>query len=284
MTNVTILPSGGDDTAAIQAADLQAAAVNGTLLFGPGQFNVSVAGLTMHTSWTGSGRSRTVLKAEACVWPFGVAMVAGASGVELANIGLDFSAVTLGNINYPMVNFTGASDWDVLDCAFTGIKSPAIGIFVSNCLRFSIRNNRFLMPVPSNEFNQAIALSQWAGPNLDGSIEFNQLCGSGMDIEGSFIRIANNTVSLWNFGGGITTQPVCSQLIIANNICTGGAGLDVNNTRPSGIEHWGSDSAITANVCSSNSGSGITIGNAGNTVSGNICSNNGQGGAPNHRE
>ena len=279
-TPLTVYPSGGDDTANIQLFD-QAAANNGTSLqFASGVYNINNTGLTMHCSWKGLGGA--TLRAMAQAWTFGVPMVAGASNVVLSNLTFDVGLPTLNpSYNYPVVSFVGVTNWVMLGCTVKNIISPQIGVYGSNTSGFGVRDNTFIMPTPTNTFNQAIDFGIGSGAVTDGYITGNLCQGTGMDLAGTDLNVSFNTVVNWKFGGGITVQPLvgCSGFVIANNNCSGGSGLDVNSTYPSGIESWCANSSITGNVCHNNSGSGITVGAPNCTVTGNTCVNNGQSGS-----
>ena len=276
MIPITISPSGSDDTAAIQAADIQAMQQGAFLLFMPGRYLVNASGLTAHTSWLAPYGPAT-LWAMAQTWHFGTPMVSGQSGITLAGLGFDVSQAVFGSLNYPVLNFGNTSNWTVRDCCFTGLKPLALGIYAGGAAGFRIAGNSFTMPVPANVLNQAINVS-----GSDGDIVDNRCMGTGMDLAGSDVRVSRNRITNWAFGGGITVQPCvgATGFVITDNICHGGMGLDVNNTYPSGIEIWAANSVIAGNSCHGNSGFGIVVGGPDNTVSGNSCMDNGQA-APN---
>ena len=265
---ITVSPSGHDDTAQLQAADAQGQGVS----FAPGTYQVS-PGLRQTTPWIGADRSLVTLKAAASTWVFGTPLVAVANGVLLSGISFDVSAAIIPNqFNYPVLNCAG-SGWRVRDCAFLGLKTLMLGIYGANITDFEISRNLFVMPVPTNQLNQAINL----GPATRGVISFNECNGTGMDLGGTDLSVSDNIVYNWAFGGGITVMPNVgnSNFKITNNLCYGSVGVDVNNTRPAGVEFWGSGSVIANNLCHGNSGFGITVGGPNNVVSNNSCIGNG---------
>ena len=278
---IIILPSGGNDTAALQAADIQAQQAGTYLSLGPGTFNV-VPGLVAHVPWIGTSKYLTSIKAINSSWSFGTPLIALTSNAILALMTIDTSLAIYGSYNYPTINASGAINWGIKHCNFTGIKSPAISIYAGNVSNFKISDNDFSMPNPVHTFNQAINLSIGEGATFKGAINNNNLKGLGMDLAGTDIDVIGNWIDGCAFGGGITVQPLvgCSGFNISYNRCINGVGLDVNNTYPSGIEFWGSNSVLNGNICRNNSGFGIVVGNSGNTITGNQCLSNGVSAKP----
>ncbi|RQQ30531.1 hypothetical protein [Burkholderia stagnalis] len=280
---------GGDDTVAIATADVVANLAGKQLFFPSGTYGINLSGIQLSgASWVGEGRTRSIIKSLAqtfspsqpnLVW------ASGKSGFFIRDIGFDVSAATFpagtgnpGNV-FCMLSPINCNNWQVVDCAFTGIKAHVIGLAVNGGANFDIVRNYFNMPSPTGaEFNQAINISTSAGSVIGYRVVNNTMEGTAFNSGGAQGLISGNRVSNWKFGGGLTfgPNPACIMNVIQGNICTGGQGYDVNNTYPSGIEYWGAYSIIEGNICSNNSGSGITNGNIGNTLRGNICFNNSQ--------
>ena len=139
---IIILPSGGNDTAALQAADTQAQQAGTYLSLGPGTFNV-VPGLVAHVPWIGTSKYLTSIKAINSTWSFGTPLIALTSNAILALITIDTSLAIYGSYNYPTINASGAINWGIKHCNFTGIKSPAISIYAGNVSNFKISDNDF---------------------------------------------------------------------------------------------------------------------------------------------
>ncbi|WP_266158510.1 glycosyl hydrolase family 28-related protein [Dyella silvatica] len=276
-----------DDTSAINAADSAATALGATLFFPTGIYCVNNSGVMQHgCSWVGAGSASSVIKAlpQSFTNNTGMVNAVGLSNFRISNLGFDISAGIFpagignpGNIYWVYQAFK-CTNWILDHCAFTGIQAHTIGLAVDGGSYFNIEDNYFYMPVPTSAYNQAINISVAAGSVGSHFITRNTMIGTGLFSNGGLGCIDGNYVAGYAFGAGLAFGPLanCTQNRITNNVCTGGIGEDVNNTYPSGIECWSAYSIITGNMCSANSGNGITVGDLNTVVSNNICFNNGQ--------
>lgn len=279
-----------DDTAAINAADAAATSAGISLWFDGGTTRVSNLGITRNgCSWKGMGQQASIVKALAQTWTTGqpnLVTCTAKSFFTTVDIGFDVSAATFpagvgnpGNI-YTMLAFTNCNQWVVKNCAFTGIQVQIIALAVNGGNQWQIVENYFNMPTPSSGFNQSINASTAAGAISGFMIARNTSIGCAFDTSGSNGLILGNYIYGWKFGSGITLGGVAGATstsnVIIGNQCLFGAGEDINNTFPSGIECWEAYDLIQGNFCAFNSGHGISIGAIATNVLGNTCLNNGQ--------
>jgi len=277
-------PSGvSDSTAAINAADVAATAAGQILYFPPGIYSINQGTrLTMHgASWLGADRNQSILKSAAGVYPAPTQMVtcSGKSNLTISRLGFDMSLVTFPAAttcrHLLMFNCT---NWEVFDCAFTGIQTYNIGIYPNGGDLWSIKDCYFIQAVPSANQSQAINVQQNSGRH---QICRNICIGTGIFSNGANGLYAENLISGWQFGGGIVLGPLagCTSNRVIGNYCVGGLGNpDVNNTYSHGIECWSPNTQIIGNYCANNMGAGITIGGTNCVVVGNECLNNCQSG------
>ena len=267
-----------DDTAAINAAEAAVnAAGGGTLLFPDGGiYMVSNVGLTKKSGvdWQMGGATIKAM-AQTFTAPTGLVNGSSASNFRIRDGIFDTSLmVTSGSVS--TVALQSCSNYAIEGCQLTGVQM--FGVSHDGGSNFTLKNNIITKATAVNTQNQGILVSVSAGASSNGLIEGNVLQNTGMDISGQYITIANNNISNWKFGAGITTEisASCIFLTIVNNVCTGGTGTDVNSTNCEGIENWAPFSVIKGNLCYLNSGDGISQGGNHTICEGNICMNNGQ--------
>lgn len=270
-----------NDTASVAAA---LAAANGrTLYFPSGTYLISSSlQLTSgnNVSLLGESAGGSVLKASSMTlttkdfidWY-------AASDFSIVNMTFDLSGVITSGLN-GAIGTQNCKNFKIDRCKI--INMVTLGINCNGPQRFSITNNYISLPVAFNTQNQAIIISSAPTQPLDGDISNNILVNSGMDITCTRCRIANNYISGWMFGAGITTEQhaYSSEYKISNNVIFSSSGLDSNGYRPGGIENWGAQSIITSNHIRSCSGSGIDQGGNSCVVMGNFCFENGNGETP----
>lgn len=284
-------PSGlTDSTAAIAAADAAAFAAKGYVFFPAGTYSIKlptggVGGqsiLASGASWIGVGRNLSILKSVAGTYLNAQKMIyfLNKSNFQVFGMGFDMSLVTgpTGSV-CSFILVYGSTNWAIDNCSFTGISVYMLGVYANGGDKWAIRNSYFYMPSPTGiGANQAINIQVNSGTH---TVSQNVCIGTGIftgSSNGSFI---DNLVTGWAYGGGIVLGvPPCNLTgikVIGNTCVNSGAyGVDVNNTYPDGIECWGQQSLIIGNVCSNNSGAGITASGYGTNVIGNQCVNNGQ--------
>jgi hypothetical protein len=103
----------------------------------------------------------------------------------------------------------------------------------------------------------------------------NSLTNTGMDLDDAYTVIADNYITTWNYGSGITIEQSAnshSYEIIGNTLISGGG----NN---SGIETWAMDSRVVNNYVEGNAGTGMDIGGQRTVVQGNYTIDNTTGGS-----
>jgi hypothetical protein len=276
-----------DDTAAINEADLAATSMGATLHFPFGVYMVNNSGVTMNgCSWKGDGQYASIVKSlpQSYASQTGMVNAKNLLNFRISDMGFDISLGKFqagsgnpGNI-YWALQVIASSNWAVDHCAFLGIQAQTIALAVDCGTFFSIEDCYFYMPSPSNLYNQAINISVAAGAANRYNVSRNILINSGLFSNGAEGLVDGNYVTGVKFGAGLAFGPLssCISHQIINNTCNYGAGEDINSTYPSGIECWSAYSIITGNVCSFNSGNGISVGNISAVVKGNICLSNGQ--------
>jgi hypothetical protein len=270
-----------DDTAAIQTADTAATAAGKTLHFPAGTYRINTGTrLTMGgCNWEGDGQKQSILQSAAGTYGAATYMVVAnsLSNFTISKLGFDVSLATFtaGSTYGPLLMFS-CTNWHVKDCAFIGLQTYTLGIYVNGGDAWSITDCYFKNASPSTNQNQAINIQVGSGKHM---VCRNTMIGTGLFSNGSNSLYSENFVTGWRFGSGLTFGPnsSCTNNRIIGNYCVGGlGGPDVNNTYPHGIECWGLYSQIIGNYCALNSGSGIVIAGNNSIVSGNTCVNNGQ--------
>lgn len=110
-----------------------------------------------------------------------------------------------------------------------------------------------------------------------GDISRNILVNSGMDTTSSYTRWANNNISNWKFGGGITvgTATMSHHNVYEGNYLSGSSGVDVNQTIPPGIENDAPYSTFNSNITYNNAGCGIVDAGDWTVHSGDFAQDNG---------
>ena len=296
-----------DDTDAIQDA-IGAAhdADGGVVLFPPGTYLVTnpdpnpekraLQGLSKIGLW-GAGAGATVIRFKPGS-SGNMLKFDGESNFSIRNIQWDWNSV--GRDQGPIL-VTASSFFDITDCSFVNLGGPPIypppppapqpahwGIHVVGsvvdsqdfCHDFRIERNYFKLPEPfGNTQNNALLAGR-----ANGVINANHCDGSGIIVSGHDLKITNNVIHGFQYGGGITVSGTTApehdswNIEVIGNTVYEGTGKDKDQAWCAGIENWARDSIITANVCHGNAGNGI--GNAGLRciVSDNTCYDNGNGG------
>ena len=262
-----------DDTAAIQAAinesvgktlvlQLGTYLINGSGLIIPSNITIKGYGATVKVSTTPTANLFEALSKQNIVLE-GIVIDAN-NYVVASNIGM-FAAQLCSNVN-------------IFNCRF--INMDRFAVIFNGGSNVTIENNYISKTTASINQNEAILVSSSAGEASNFKISGNRLVKSGMDVSMVRSEISKNVISDWKFGAGITTEqdPLCNTLVIAQNICYGGAAIDVNAFRCGGIENWAAYSVIEGNICFSNFGAGIDQGGLRSTIIGNVVYNNGLSG------
>jgi len=262
-----------NDSSAIQAA--LTASSGKTLVFPPGTYLINGTGLTVPSSITIQGYGATV---KASTTPTADLFIATSKqDIVLEGLTVDANSYAVAS-NIAMLGFRSCSKVNVFNCQF--INMDRFGIAFNGGSDVTIENNYISKDTAATSQNQAILVSSSAGEASNFKISGNRLVKSGLDVSMVRSEISKNVISDWKFGAGITIEQdtLCNTLVIAENICSGGAAVDVNGYRCGGIESWAAFSVIEGNICFSNFGSGIEVGGLRSTVSGNVCFNNGVSG------
>ena len=202
-------------------------------------------------------------------------------------------------------NWIPSANFDISDCSVINIDCTNIdtiaetmyGIVIIGANNFRVERNYIKFSVTNRGTNEAIALASagqsTAALSHHGIINANHCDGSGVQADGHNMKVTNNVIHDFKFGGGITfnltddpNDPLLFDTIhdneIIGNTIYKSTGIDVNDTWPNGIENWGKRTIISGNVCYDNSGSGIATAGLQCIVTNNICYNNGAGVAAPH--
>jgi hypothetical protein len=268
-----------DDTAAINACETATAAAGAAVFFPAGTYMISNASVTkLNTSWFGTGRGTSILKAAAQSFTNSVVSGGTLSGISIQNLGIDGANIVNSTALVALLAINSLSSGDITNCSFTNMAG--FGIEISGGNDFEIRNNLITRAAPLTTENEGIILKNTTATISNATITGNTLINTGSDFNCNNSVISENNVSGWGYGSGITTElsGSCSNLTISGNVCTGGVGTDSNDVNPIGIENWAPYSTIIGNICFDNSGPGISQGGLACTVIGNIVYNNGNTG------
>jgi hypothetical protein len=158
------------------------------------------------------------------------------------------------------------------------------GIALQGVTNFNVSDNECTLTTARTTQNECIIATQ-ALQNQNGTIDGNVLVNSGMEIDGENIQIADNDISGWNFGGGITMGPApygnvttltFNNSIVDNQVHDSGMGPDSNSNYPDGLEIWSYNSTIVHNTAWNNAAAGIYAGGENDIVVGNVTHDNGQ--------
>ena len=176
---------------------------------------------------------------------------------------------------YGAVFFDGASDFYVRNVKI--IHMGAQGIIIQAAHNCDISNNSITLDSAYNTNNHGI-LATAAAPITNCTFNNNTINNTGMEISGARLTITGNKVTGWKYGAGIALGPdgYTHDNLIANNITSGGIGIDSDATYVAGLEIWSLRSIVTGNISFNNSGNGIMIGGQNSIVIGNITYDNGQ--------
>ena len=259
-----------NDTTAIQTAITQSAGK--TLYFPSGTYVVSTQ-VNLVSNITLLGYNATIT----CTTTPTTDLIFGAAKTNIVIEGLTFDGggYTVAT-NIGLVAFQLCTDVKVINCRFINIDR--FGLIANGGTRYMFDGNYIKRNTAVNTQNQAILVSTSAGGVTKSTISNNAMINSALNVSMSESIIANNYITGWKFGAGITTEqdPNCKLLQILNNYCADSTGTDVNFTTCMGIENWAPFSVISGNFCVDNAGSGIDQGGKNNICSNNYCFNNGK--------
>jgi len=193
---------------------------------------------------------------------------------------IDTSAASFGvsNVGFAILMFN-CTNWEISDCAFTGIQAYSYGIYANTGDNWSIKDNYFNMATPSTSPNQAINIQNVSGKH---QVCRNVCVGTAIFTQSGDGLFEGNIVRDWKFGSGITCNVVSAgprgtnNRFIGNYCLNGGGNPDVNNTYSHGIENSSGNAVIVGNTCSNNAGAGIDIFGPNCLVAENQCLNNNQ--------
>jgi len=276
-----------NDTVAILAAITAANAAGGGTVYFPAGTYIFPSNLTV-TSFTnivlqGAGQGATVLKTTiaAATPAFGTALIisfVSCNYISVQDITFDLNSILPTNSNCCAFGFVFGNHFYVNNCAV--INGTQNGIGFNQIQDFAV-TNCFLQKSgsPTGSYqNQAIIVSGGATQAVqNGYIAGNLIKGWGTIFSGINIKVINNTIIQWGYGGGITmnSDAYTNNAILIGNICRDSSGIDVNATSPSGIECWAAQSIIQGNYCYNNASGGIVFGGDKTVVTNNVCGNNG---------
>lgn len=259
-----------NDTTAIQTAITQSA---GKTLYFPGGTYLINAQITLVSNITLLGYNATITVNATPTYD----LLYGASKTNIVIEGLTFDG---GNYtvasNIGLLAFQLCTDVKVINCRF--INMDRFALIANGGSRYVFNGNYIKRNTAVNTQNQAILVSTSAGVTNQSNISNNIMLNSALNVSMSESVIANNYISAWKFGGGITTEQDvnCKSLQILDNYCGDSVGTDVNANVCQGIENWAPLSVISGNYCINNAGSGIDQGGKNSICSNNYCLNNGQ--------
>lgn len=268
-----------DDTVAIQACEDYYGSLGSlsTVQFPAGTYLIGVTGIAKadNVSWRGAGPGASILRIAPGTSLNSLVAAASMTDSDITYLGFDMTDFVTSSQN-SMLAISTFTRGQVSNCAFTGM--PNVGILISGGSDWSINHCRITKDTPGPQLNVAIWVRNTSSQVVRADISYNILTGSGMDVNAADTTISYNNVTGTAYGAGIATDidPNCAHLIVTGNICTGGTGIDINLTRPSGIEHWAPFSVVSNNFCEGNAGPGIGAGGLACVYSGNVCFNNGQ--------
>lgn len=268
-----------NDTVAIQAAISAAASGGGGIVFfPPGLYMVHKLTGASSIVLQGAGAGSTTIKARQSLSDDFITFHTRV-GFSIRDLTFDMDNVAISG-NQSALGIGFSSNFELTHCRF--VNFTRFGLGMVGCHSFAIQHNRFEFQTALPSQNQAINISEFIGECYDGDVSFNECARSAINISGRNMRLCNNVIHDFKFGGGITTEQAANskQYIIRDNVIYNGTGTDVNNTNCPGIENWGPLSVITGNIIYSNSGAGIDQGGQKSTVANNIVFNNGVTGGP----
>jgi hypothetical protein len=277
---MTVVPPSNNDKAAINAA-----------LSAAGQAGGGIVDLDGSQSYTITGGSSGIVIGGNNVWLRGNGakirlssscsedIVKIFSGGPLQNSGV--SDFTIDANNFAVAGRGAVNLNSVVSGGFVRrvkvINQGVTGISVQGCNDFEVTDCYCKLNTPLNSQNHGILVTENIQQN-NGLIARNHCVNTNMEIDGTYITVAENHIQGWKYGSGITMGPSqrTHSNVIADNICTDGVGVDVDITYVAGYELWTPRSSVTGNYAYNNSGNGIMIGGERMSVIGNVCLNNGQ--------
>ena len=266
-----------DDTAAINAAISAADAAGGRVVLPPGIYMVGNLTGASNIEFWGAGTEATIIRfktsASGHMIEFNTKTNFSVRHMtwDFNNVSGDYRAISVG-----YVGENRSSNFDITDCSFINLTRYGVAIFGAN--NFRIERNYFKFPSPyGTAQNEAVLVSKTGGLPFNGIINANHCDGSAILVGGYNLRITNNVIHGFKYGGGITTEFDSYNVEIIGNTIYGGSGQDVNDTWCLGIENWAKNSVISGNICYENDGAGIDQGGKDCTVTNNICYDNSNG-------
>lgn len=148
---------------------------------------------------------------------------------------------------------------------------------------YSSITNSYFHQTASQDNGKAIWLGDTAnGTPHDITISGNTIVGTNVFFDGYNNTFANNDVSGWGYGGGLSTGVTLDATKNHDNTVTGNiihdsqAAQDNSADWVPGIENWAARTTITGNVLYRNCGYGLANGGPFAMVVGNIAYDNGQ--------
>lgn len=269
-----------DRTAIITAAAAAQGAGGGVVFFPAGVYAVS-APITF-TSYTkvafvGSSNGASVLKSTATVLSVNetIFRFSGGSKIEIRNLTFDNNSKFLTG-DGGIVQAISTTDIGVYDCRFENCTK--YGIVFQLTVRWAVERCYFhkVLPVRGDIQNAGIIITD-VGPSGPGRFCFNEVYNFGCMFGGDDVLIDCNYFKDNGYGAAIfnnNTSSWTNRHIITRNICSGGVGIDFNNTPPSGLEVYAPYSYIAGNICFNNVGAGVSNGGHYSVVDGNVCYDN----------
>jgi hypothetical protein len=261
-----------DDTAAIQAA------VNATtskiLFFPQGTYIITSSIVLKSNNYLLSERATIKV---ASTPTFDMFYAASKEFITIEGLTIDGGNYTVAS-NVSLIAMQLCTDITIKRNYLKGMDRFGLGL--NGGSRFVIQDNRITKSTAASTQNQAINFSSSAGTPTNIRIERNRLENSAINVSCDRCRIADNDISNWKFGAGITSEQSSSsaRLVITGNLIYGGTGTDVNGYTVGGIENWAPYSVISNNVIYSNAGAGIDQGGRYCVVNNNVIFNNGYDG------
>lgn len=261
-----------DDTAAIQAALDSSVGLPRTIFFPSGTYIIGAAGLAGNSNqhWTGEGDVTLKLDQN----PSGdFIRFYGRNNFSVDGFTIDYNNKIPAGVNSAF-GIASSDSFSLTNSRIININKFGIGI--NGATNFIVSNNYIEKNTAAITQNQAIVLAA-SLVSYNGVFDNNHCVRSGTDFSGYNLRITNNIIEQWGFGGGITTETNanCNKNFIGFNICKNSQSVrDVNNFVISGIENWGADSVIIGNIIYGNAGAGMDQGGKNCIVANNTIFNN----------
>jgi hypothetical protein len=206
------------------------------------------------------------------------------------NTGSSIANVQVSDLTIDGNNNTGVSGSSIFAQGVTNLIIQRVeisrmygmfGILGQGILDSYIMDNRCKLTTARSTQNECIILTQ-ALPNNNVIVARNTLINSGMEADGTRLKILDNTITGWNFGAGIVMGPFVGtydNIVTGNHVYSSGLGPDSSVTYPVCLEIWSYKTVIANNVVHDCAGSGISSGGDSNTIVGNVTYDNGRNAA-----